>query len=84
MQLEYQYHIEMSHSETYQIETYYYETVSKGEYMKYVHEMQLLAIKFLQLGLLKQLGLLIFVYITVLICSLFIQIGQFMYILSSF
>lgn len=49
-----------------------------------LHEMQLLAKKFLQLSTLKQLGILILVYITVLICSIFIQISTFLYVLASF
>lgn len=78
----------MSHCETYQIETYYNETVSKGEYiyiyMKYIHEMQLLAIRFFNLSFKKQLVILLSLYVMFIFCSLLVQIAQFMYILSSF
>lgn len=52
--------------------------------MYVLHEMRVLANRFFQLSLLKQLSVVFFVYVTVLICSLFIQIATFLHFIGNF
>lgn len=56
----------------------------KEKYMYVLHEMRVLANRFLQLSLLKQLSVVFLVYVTVLICSLFIQIATFLHFIGNF
>ena len=52
--------------------------------MYVLYEMRILANRFLQLSLLKQLSIVFLVYVTVLMCSLFIQIISFLCFIGSF
>lgn len=52
--------------------------------MHVIHEMRVLANRFLQLSLLKQLSVIFLIYVTVLICSLFVQIVSFLHFIGNF